>query len=324
MKVVLAGDIGGTKTLLQIAEVEGKDCRIYHEARFTSGEWSGFLPLVEDFFRTAPLPLPETACFAVAGPVEGKRTRLTNLPWQDLDATHLAAHFGMRQVRLINDFLAVGYGIEGLAETELATLQTGHEQPQAPRALLGAGTGLGQGILVWKNGRYDPLDTEGGHVDFAPLDEEQEGLLRFLRTRHDHVSYERLLSGSGLVEIYRFLCSQTKTAQELATIGTDQAAAISAAALDAVDPVAVHTLHLFARIYGQQAGNLALTCLARGGVYVAGGIAPRILPFLQNGEFIRAFRAKGRMERLLVEMPVRVVLNPRVGLLGAAIAAARA
>jgi len=322
---VLAGDIGGTKTLLQVVEVGKKSRRICHEARFESADWPAFSPLVGEFLCDTYPPLPETACFAVAGPVEGKRAKLTNLPWEDLDATHLADYFGMREVLLINDFLAVGHGIQGLAEAEIATLQAGQEQPHAPRAIIGAGTGLGQGILVWKNGRYGPLDTEGGHVDFAPLDAEQEGLLRFLKTRYAHVSYERLLSGSGLVEIYRFLCNSAATKRESTIIDSqpDLAAAISAAALDASDPIAVHALHLFARIYGQQAGNLALTCLARGGVYVAGGIAPRILPFLQDGEFIRAFRAKGRMERLLVDMPVRVVLNPRVGLLGAAIVASR-
>ncbi|CAK0759106.1 Glucokinase [Gammaproteobacteria bacterium] len=316
---VLAGDVGGTKTLLQIAEVTASGYHTRHEARFESVAWSGFVPLVEEFLRTVPF-FPEKACFAVAGPVEGTHAKLTNLSWEDLDATRLATHFGIRQVSIINDFQAIGYGIEGLAAAELATLQAGYKVPRAPRALLGAGTGLGQGILVWKDGHYFPLDSEGGHVDFAPRDKEQEGLLQFLQTRYDHVSYERLLSGMGLVEIYRFLRSQTSNQD---TPNFEHAASISAAAFTA-DPLAVHALRLFVRIYGQQAGNLALTCLARGGVYVAGGIAPRILPFLQEGEFIRAFRAKGRMERLLVEIPVRVVLNHRVGLLGAGLFAARA
>ncbi len=317
---VLVGDIGGTKTLLQIASLDGGEFRASHEVRFESRAWSQFVPLLAEFLRTAPLPIPELACFAVAGPVEGTKARLTNLPWTDLDGESLAHHFGLRRVLVINDFTAVGFGIAGLGATDLATLQTGQERLHAPRAVLGAGTGLGQGILVWVNGRYEPLESEGGHVDFAPLDDEQEQLLRFLGDRYAHVSYERLLSGSGLVEIYHFLCCSMGAGKNPAL---EDAAAISAAALGASDPLAVHTLRMFARIYGQQAGNLALTCLARGGVYVAGGIASHILPFLKDGEFIRSFRAKGRMERLLREMPVRVVLNHRVGLIGAAIAASR-
>ena len=310
---VLAGDIGGTKTLLQVAETAGGRLRTIHEARFESGAWPGFVPLVEAFLQTAPLPHPEIACFAVAGPVEGTRATLTNLSWQDMDTHHLAHHFGWKRVALINDFLAVGYGIEGLTDADLVTLQVGHEHPHAPRAVLGAGTGLGQSILVWVNGRYEPLDTEGGHVDFAPCDEEQARLWRFLSERYTHVSYERLLSGAGLVDIDRFLQGSPHLERS--------AAMISAAALDASDPVAVHALRLFVRIYGQQAGNLALTCLARGGMYLAGGITPRILPFLQDGEFMRAFRAKGRMERIVAEIPVRVIRTPNVGLMGAAIAA---
>ena len=307
---VLAGDIGSTKTLLQIVTREKGYCHSSHTARFDSRAWSNFIPIVEEFLRTAPPPVPEVACFAVAGPVEGSRAQLTNLPWEPLDAFRLARHFGLHRVRLINDFSAVGYGIEGLSETEWVTLQAGQARLRAPRALLGAGTGLGQGIAVWVNDRYEPLDTEGGHVDFAPVDEEQDRLLQFLRIRYDHVSYERLLSGAGLMDIYQFFCG-----------AIHEASAISAAALAGSDPIAVHALRLFARIYGQQAGNLALTCLARGGVYLAGGIAQYILPFLQDGAFLHAFRSKGRMEPVLREIPVHVILNPRVGLLGAALVA---
>jgi glucokinase len=325
---VLAGDIGGTKTLLQLAEVDGSGCRVLYETRFESGAWSSFLPMLEEFLRTAPLSSPiETICFAVAGPVDGARATVTNLPWENLNATSLTDRLGVPRVLLINDFQAVGYGLMGLAAADVAVLQEGRERLRAPRALLGAGTGLGQGILVWQSDRYEPLATEGGHVDFAPVDEEQLELLRFLMTRHDHVSYERLLSGSGLVTLYQFLrgpqAPETALEAALADPQCDPAAVISNAALAANDPVAVRTLRLFARIYGQQAGNLALTCLAGGGVYLAGGIAPRILPFLQDGAFLHSFQAKGRMGRLLTEMPVRVVLNPQVGLLGAAMAAAR-
>ena len=320
---VLVGDIGGTKTLLQITELEGNHVHIYHTERFASNAWTGFTPLLEEFLSTTAVR-PEKACLAVAGPVDENRARLTNLPWEDLDAISLASHFKMRSILLINDFQAIGHGIAGLTENEFATLQEGREYLHAPRALLGAGTGLGQSILVWENGSYVPLETEGGHADFSPLNEEQDRLLQFLRIRYGHVSYERLLSGAGLVNIYQFLYSSLFPAGEPLTINaTIDPAAISTAALNTSDPIAVRSLHLFVRIYGQQAGNLALTCLARGGVYIAGGIAPQILSVLQNGEFIQAFRSKGRMERLLVEIPVRVVLNPHVGLLGATIVATR-
>ena len=305
---VLAGDIGGTKTLLQLAEVTKEHCHALHEARFESSAWSGLQPMVERFLQTSPHnAIPEVACFAVAGPVDGQRATVTNLPWDDLDVPQLVAHLGIHRVFFLNDFQAVGYGLDALSEDDIIVLQEGRERPHAPRALIGAGTGLGQSILLWQNGQYEPLDTEGGHVDFAPTDEEQIELLRFMRTRHDHISVERLLSGAGLVTIDQFLRNAEPR----------PAAVISEAALQGNDPIAEHALQLLVRIYVQQAGNLALTCLARGGVYVAGGIAPRILPFLQEGTFLQGFLAKGRMERILLNIPVRVVRNPRVGLLGA-------
>jgi len=309
---ILSGDIGGTKTLLQIADMTDGQLHIRHAVRFASNAWTGITPLVEQFLINSDF-LPEIACFAIAGPVDGHRAQLTNLPWTDVDADSLARYFGIKQIIFLNDFQAIGYGIDGLAESELAILQAGNAIHGAPRALLGAGTGLGQSILLWRNGRYFPLESEGGHVDFAPTNLEQERLWEFLHERFSHVSYERILSGAGLVAIDHFLRgSLFHESNE-----KDLAMEISTAALTARDPIAVRSLRLFVQIYGQQAGNLALTCLARGGVYLAGGIAPRIFPFLIDGEFIRAFRAKGRMERLLIEMPVRVILNPEIGLIGA-------
>lgn len=318
---VLAGDIGGTKTLLQIAELTQTNYSIHYEERFESKSWQGFIPLLEKFLNNAHHQyLPQTACFAVAGPVNGNYAQLTNLAWDDINISQIARYFDIAQIKLINDFQAVGYGIAGIQAKELAILQTGHELLHAPRIVIGAGTGLGQSILIWQDGHYYPLTSEGGHVDFAPRDFEQTQLLNFLLARYAHVSYERLLSGAGLVAIYQFMCAAKLPHNE--QIFT-QAAEISTAALHGSDPIAIDTLKLFVRIYGQQAGNFALTCLAHGGVYIAGGIAPRILPFFQDGEFMRAFNDKGRMNRLTVTMPVSVVLNSRVGLIGAALVASR-
>lgn len=300
---ILGGDIGGTKTLLRLVEDE----QDLYEARFESAKWLGFQPLLKEFFRVAPTgPAPESACFAVAGPVKDGRSVLTNLPWKDLNAEEISKHFGIPKVSLINDFHAVGIGISVLPQEDFACLQVGRRKPRAPQVVLGAGTGLGQGILIWEGGTYRPLETEGGHVDFAPVDEEQIQLFRFLKKQHDRISVERILSGSGLEKIYQCFCGTVLSA-----------ANISAGALSGENSCAVHTLRLFAKIYGQQAGNLALTSLARGGVYLAGGIAPRILPFLQENNFLEAFCAKGRMSRLMIDIPVQVVLNPKVGIVGA-------
>ncbi|CAK0746145.1 Glucokinase [Gammaproteobacteria bacterium] len=300
---ILGGDIGGTKTLLRLVENEQN----LYEARFESSKWLGFQPLLEEFFRVAPPGLtPESACFAVAGPVKDGRSVLTNLPWKDLDSAKLSKNFRIHMVSLINDFHAVGVGISVLPQEDFACLQVGRRQPRAPQVVLGAGTGLGQGILVWQENSYQLLETEGGHVDFAPVDEEQIQLLRFLKMQYDRVSVERILSGSGLEKIYQCFCGSALSA-----------AGVSAGALSGEDSCAVRALRLFTRIYGQQAGNLALTCLARGGVYLAGGIAPRILPFLQENNFLEAFCAKGRMSQLMLDMPVYVVLNPKVGIVGA-------
>ncbi len=317
---VLAGDIGGTKTLLQLAEVVGQRCRVYHEQRFVSNDWSDLLTMVVAFLQSFSQDLlPESACFGVAGPVQENQVTVTNLSWPSLVAGELAQSLKIKRVAFINDFQAVGYGLAALVPEDVAILQVGQERPGQPRALLGAGTGLGQGILVWREQEgYYPLATEGGHVDFAPVDGEQQALLTFLQARYSHVSYERILSGPGLVALYQFIASQHGQ-----WIGDKDPATITTAALTGTDPWALAALALFVRIYGQQAGNLALTCLAQGGVYLAGGIAPRILPVLRDGSFMRAFLAKGRFAPLLATVPVRVVLNSRVGLLGAALVAAQ-
>lgn len=322
-QILLAGDIGGTKTLLRFFEAGGG---VLAERRFDSAAFASLNQIVATFLSDFPsIPLA-AACFGVAGPVEGGRANITNLPWQ-IDAASIAAEFSIPQVRLINDFQAVAYGIESLESRDLATLQAGKPQERGVRAVIGAGTGLGEGFMVWQGGHYEAFPSEGSHADFAPVEALQIELLRHLAARYGHVSYERLLSGPGLVNIFEFLRDsrgQQATAElQSAMMTGDPAAAISGHALGCKDELAVSALDLFARIYGAEAGNLALKVLARGGVYIAGGIAAQIMGKLRDGEFLRAFADKGRFAGLMGNIPVHVVLNPKLGLMGAARVAER-
>ncbi|MBS4098960.1 MAG: glucokinase [Sulfuricella sp.] len=312
-KTLLAGDIGGTKTLLRLT----CGAAVLREQRYDSAAWDGLEPMIADLLANTPV---DAACFGVAGPVRGRAAQITNLPWR-IDADAIAQQFSIGKVALINDFQAVAYGIEALGPEDLYTLQAGHLSEHGPRAVIGAGTGLGEGYLVWQGENYVALPSEGSHADFAPADELQIDLWRWLSERHDHVSWERVVSGPGLETIYRFLRERgdfpesTLLAQMMQA--GDASAAISDFALHQYDPLASAALDLFVAIYGAETGNLALKILASGGVYVAGGIAPKIIERLKNGGFMGAFLAKGRFAELLASIPVQVVLNPEVGLLGA-------
>ena len=320
--LVLAADFGGTKTAVCLAAVsQGLPLEVIHEARFDSAAWSSATALISEFLHG--LPRPQAACLALAAPVEGRRVRLTNLPlW--VDADEIEAVCGIAHVHLINDFVATGYGIEVLTPTDLLTLQAGQPVPHAPCAVLGAGTGLGEAILVWQGDHYAVLPSEGGHVDYAPTDEEQIGLWRFLSQRYGHVSYERILSGPGLVALMEYVCREQGMAPDLArSIQEEGAAAVTRAALEGGDALANRALELFCRIYGAQAGNLALTAWASGGVYLAGGIAARFPARLAASGFLEAFRAKGRFRQAMERFPVHLVLRPDVGLKGALRLAAR-
>ncbi|MBI5751777.1 MAG: glucokinase [Hydrogenophilales bacterium] len=320
IQTVLAGDVGGTKTLLALAHWDAGQLCIEREARFITGDYTALTPMVREFLAGAT---PHAACFGLACPISGRRIKLTNAEFW-IDADEIARDCGIAQVRLLNDFAAIGYGLDALAAGELEILQSGTIRPQAPRALLGAGTGLGQAILVWQNDRYEVLSTEGGHADFAPVDEMQIELWRALGAQYGHVSYERLLSGQGLNDIFHHLAATRSPPSELLAAlqgAADPAAIISEFGLSRRDSIAEETLELFARIYGQQAGNLALTTLAEGGVYIAGGIAPKLIQLLKAGGFMQAFRAKGRYREWLSGLQVAVVMNPKAGLLGAALKA---
>ncbi len=348
---VLAGDIGGTKTILRLAEVlqppgpaAGPAMETLHEERYASQGFPDLVPMVQHFLRSAAelpghLPLPEKACFGIAGPVVGTASELTNLGWM-LDAGRLSRELGIARVRLINDFSAVGYGIAALGAADLVTLQSGAFDPQAPRALIGAGTGLGQGFVVpVPGGGFRAFPSEGSHADFAPRSHREFQLLDFLREQHQipRISAERVISGRGIISIYEFLRAQAPLRESPALaelhclwqrqIGTaektvDFAAEISRAALAGSDDLCRDAMTLFIEAYGAEAGNLCLKLLPDGGLYVAGGIAPKILPLLQAGAFMKAFRDKGRMSSRMEKIPVHVIMNHRVGLMGAALCAA--
>lgn len=328
---LLAADVGGTKTDIALGDCVQGRLHIRYRQRYASAAYADLDGLVEDFLREAAEHGYEArgghACLAVAGPVQGGRATLTNLPWR-IDATVFAPRHGLGGARVVNDFEAVGYGIAHLADSETLVLQSGVVEMDGTRAVIGAGTGLGVAWLTAGPEGYRVHPTEGGHVDFAPADALQDELLARLRHDYGHVSYERLLSGSGLVRIFQFLMESGRglptTAFEAALEQEDDAASvISSLALAGRDPLALQALDLFVAIYGAYAGSLALATLPRGGLYVAGGIAPRIAEKLKAGSFMAAFRAKGRFEALLASIPVAVVMNPAVGLYGAFELAAR-
>lgn len=335
---LLAGDIGGTKTILRLVRVEDADLHTVHEAQYVSEAFPDLVPMVETFLTEVPSEAggnaaPQRACFAIAGPVVNNTSRLTNLTW-NLDGDRIAAALGLEQASLINDFEANGYGVLGLKDGDLQVLQQGTPDPQAPIAVIGAGTGLGQGFLVQQGDRYHVFPSEGGHADFAPRSELEFQLLKYLRDKHQitRVSVERVVSGQGIVAIYQFLrdrCMEEESPEVAQPITTwerqaglaaktiDPGAVISQAAQQG-DPLSHRAMELFVGAYGAEAGNLALKLLPYGGLYVAGGIAAKNLEVMTAGGFMDAFRHKGRVSRLLEEIPVAIVLNPQVGLIGAA------
>ncbi len=349
MTLLLAGDIGGTKTILRLVEAKREltqpeaSLTSRYEMRYSSHDYPDLVPMVQKFLLAASQELggqlkPEKACFAIAGPVVKDTSKLTNLGWS-LEADRLSRELAIPQVALINDFAAVGYGVLGLGQQDLHTLQVGEPSDAAPIGVLGAGTGLGEGFLTRAGETYQVFSSEGGHADFAPRSELEFQLLRYLLDRHniERVSVERVVSGQGIVAIYQFLRDRQYAGesaqvsqvvqqweQEIGREKTvDPAAAIAKAALEGSDRLSQKTMELFVEAYGAEAGNLALKLLPYGGLYVAGGIAPKILPLLKDGTFMQSFVRKGRMSNLLERIPVHIVLNPQVGLIGAALRAAR-
>lgn len=320
--ILLAGDLGGTKTNLAVFSSAGGLHAPLAQATRPSADYPSLEALVRDFLGGVSQRI-DRAVFGVAGPVVGGQARITNLSWF-LDETHLRAELGCASVRLLNDLAAIAQAIHALRLQDLHTLRGGESQPGGAIAIVAPGTGLGEAFLVWDGSRYLSLPSEGGHADFAPGSLIEVDLLRYLYERFDHVSYERVCSGHGLPNIYAFLKDTKRVTEppwlaDRLAAADDQAPIIVEAALGAEPPaICVRTLEIFASILGAEAGNLALKVLATGGVYLGGGIPPRILSILEGRQFREAFSHKGRVADLLANVPVHVILNPMAALLGAA------
>jgi glucokinase len=322
---VLAGDIGGTKTSVAIVEIGPRRLSVGRHARYPSSDYASLEHVLDAFLAGERHP-PAAAAFGVAGPVRDREARVTKLPWV-ISEQLLSRHLGLRRIRLVNDFVAAALGLSYVPIRKLAVLARGRPEPGGPIGLIGAGTGLGQAVLLSINGRYEPFPSEGGHADFGPRTPREDGLVRFVRARHGRVDRDHLLSGEGLRLIYDFLKEDGVAPESSAVLRSfqaeDRSAVISRFALAGRDRLCVEALELFVAIYGSEAGNLALQYRATGGVYLAGGIAPKILPALRKARFLEAFRGKPPLDRLLRSVPVRVVLEPELGLFGAAAAAYR-
>ena len=323
--LVLAGDIGGTKTNLALFSVHGEKLHSESQHNFPSKRYSGLIPVVQEFLAGGDHAI-DAACFGIAGPVVDGKVKTPNLPWM-INATELRRTVKLDCVDLLNDLEAAAYGIFTLENDEFFTLNEGVMRQAGNKALIAAGTGLGQAILYDDRHHFHPLASEGGHGDFAPRNELEIELLRHLIARFGHVSYERVLSGPGLLNIYRFLkegrgLEEPAWLTERLAAADDPSAVISQTALAKEAEICVEALNLFVAVYGAEAGNLALRAKAVRGFYVGGGIAPKILDKLKDGTFMKAFVDKGRYTDLLAATRVQVVLNPQAALRGAAYYAA--
>jgi glucokinase len=322
MKRILAGDIGGTKVIMALFEVDGAEMRPLSEKSYVSKDHATFTAILEDFRAAHPDPVDATG-LGVAGPVFDRRCQATNLPWV-IDARELESTQPVGRVALVNDFKAAALGVLHLKSTEWVELNPGKPQPQGPIAVLGAGTGLGEAFLFWSDKRYHVVPTEGGHKDFAPRNDDEIGLLKFLKTRHDRVSYERVLSGAGIHAIYDYVVGSghaPESAEVKAAIAEGDAASAISKFSQVGDANCLKAMDMFSAVYGAEAGNLALQIVATGGVYVTGGIGPKNLAKITDGTFRQAYLHKGRFSHLVGEIPVRMVTNKNVGLIGAAAAA---
>ncbi|HEY1646990.1 MAG TPA: glucokinase [Terracidiphilus sp.] len=317
--MILAGDVGGTKVHLALFDFTDGELKHSRDQKFPAKEYSGLEEIVKEFVVTEKV---SAACFGVPGPVREGRLRLTNLPWT-LDSRELSAHLKIDYVFLINDLQANGYGIAELSAEQVYTLSEGDARQIGNRALISAGTGLGEAFLVWDGRDYVPYPSEGGHSDFAPRNEDEIDLLRYLMQKYSgRISFERVVSGQGITNCYEFL-REVRGVEEPAWLAErlaaeDPNAVITELAMAAKSEICEKALNLFVSAYGAEAGNLALKVLSVGGLYVGGGIAPRILEKLKDGAFMKAFSDKGRLSQLLLHMPVRVILESRTALIGAA------
>jgi glucokinase len=323
---ILSGDIGGTKTRIAILDVDANSVKTLRESNFASSAYTGLEGIVKEFLRGETSP-PEWAGFGVAGPVRNGRCEATNLPWI-IDSRGLERDLGLARVGLINDLEATAWGIPALSSDDLYSLHPGHPDPQGNLSVIAAGTGLGEAGICRINHRWHPFASEGGHADFAPANELEFALHRYLSERYGHVSWERVVSGPAIGDIFRFVCqyrgAQVPPWADPDVLSGDAGGAVSRGAAEGNCPLCEEAMGLFVELYGREAGNHALKIMATGGVYLGGGIAPKILSRLKGQRFIAAFLDKGRMGPLMRNMPVHVIMNDRAALYGAGRAAAAA
>ena len=320
-KTFLAGDVGGTKTDLALFSGGDRSATLLAEDTLPSARFESMEALVRTFLKACG-GAPEFAVFGVAGPVVEGRAEITNLPWV-LEERGLCDALGLERVRLLNDLAAIANAVPGLKERDLHLLKPGEARPEGAKAVVAPGTGLGEAFLTWDGSRYQAHPSEGGHADFGPRNEREDGLLRFLRRASGHVSWERVCSGMGIANIYRYLKEEgieeepPALAEALRKV-KDPVPVITDAAKEGRHPLCVEALRLFVQLLGAEAGNLALKVMATGGVYLGGGIPPRVLDLLVEYGFTEAFTDKGRLSHIVKGTPVYVILNPKAALLGAA------
>ncbi|MDA7742046.1 glucokinase [Francisellaceae bacterium] len=326
--IVLSGDIGGTNTRLQLTQhtSSGASAEILFTKKYKGADYKSLTEILTSFVKESNINRDQihSACIAVAGPVVNGEAELTNLPWF-VTEVEMKTVLQTKYVKIINDFESIGYGIETLTEKDLHTLQKGKYEAKAPVSFVGAGTGIGVGIALYHKGDTIVCPTEGGHVDFAPVGDEQTELLQYLRKKLRRVSVERICCGTGLINIYKHIINnpheiyKESPEMHLAMYNSkDEAATIAEFAFTHKDPVAIKVFDIFIKVYGSTAGNLALTTLPKRGMYIVGGIAPKILDQMTDGRFMDMFLDKGRMSHILEDVPVHICLNTDVGLQGAA------
>src|SRR5262245_35037820 len=320
-RVIVAGEIGATRTRLAAFDTEGNRLRLVVDKTYMSPEHHGLSEVLADFIRAEGIPV-DSACFGVAGPVRAGRSKLANLPWV-IDARELAAQLKLKFVYLLNDMEAYAYGVDALGSKDFVTLSEGADDAEGNCAVISARTGLGVAGLYWDGSRHRPFACEGGHSDFAPRNELQRELLAYLQKKYGHVSCERVLSGPGIKNIYELLRDEHKAEEpawlrEQLKAAPDQPALISRTALEGKAAICDQTLSIFVSIFGAQTGNCALNFMSTGGIFIGGSIAAKILPKMKDPMFMEAFLDKGRMASLLKDMPVKIVLNDDCGLIGAA------
>jgi glucokinase len=320
--MILAGDIGGTRTLLAAFQTEGSKLQLVVEKTYKSQQHEGLQEIISTFVKTEGIPV-HSACFGVAGPVRGGKSKISNLPWT-IDSRELAAQLKLGTVGLINDLEAYAYGIDALESKDFVTLSEGlGADAEGNRVVIAARTGLGVAGLYWDGFRHHPFPCEGGHADFAPKSDLEAELAQYLRKKYDHVSCERILSGPGIKNIYDFLRDAGKAKepgwlQKQMSEAPDPSALISQLALENKAAICDQALNIFVGVYGSETGNRALNFMATGGVFIGGNIAAKNVPRMQDPIFMNSFLNKGRMSALLADMPVKIVMNDDSGIIGAA------